>query len=318
MNPLISVVIPSYNHSQFIKSAIESVLNQSFNNFEIIVIDDGSKDDSIEIIKSIKDKRLSLISQENQGAHNAINRGLSLSKGKYLTILNSDDEYLPTRLEVGVSNLDKYPDIGFLATWIEVIDSHGKILGIKQAWTNMTPWVIPKYGESLENLNQFSLNLAASNFISTTSNFVFRKELFNKLKGFYPLRFAHDWDFFLRASTINSGILVSEPLLKYRVHSNNTIKKDPAEMMFEVYWVLIGNIAQLRNKILNFASPLQHFEFNDWLVKLLNSFDDDEILIKLLLLSQNQYNDQNKNYWMDLLNPGNLMRENCICILKKK
>ena len=89
--PLISVVIPAYNHERFVGAAIESVLNQSCSDFELVIVDDGSTDNTAEVIKSYTDKRIHYYYQENQDAFNTINRGISLAKGRYISILNSDD-----------------------------------------------------------------------------------------------------------------------------------------------------------------------------------------------------------------------------------
>lgn len=92
MKPAISVVIPSYNHARYIERAVYSVLHQTFHKIELIVIDDGSRDDSLSRLARIKDSRLKVFSQENQGAHATINRGLHMAREHYLAILNSDDE----------------------------------------------------------------------------------------------------------------------------------------------------------------------------------------------------------------------------------
>ncbi len=96
--PLISVVIPAYNHEKFVGAAIESVLDQSYQNFELIVIDDGSTDLTAKVVQSYKDSRINYLYQDNQDAYNTINRGMRLAKGDFIAILNSDDIYAPNRL----------------------------------------------------------------------------------------------------------------------------------------------------------------------------------------------------------------------------
>jgi len=87
----ISIIIPAYNHEEYITEAINSVLNQSVKDYEIIIINDGSTDSTEQRILSIHDKRIQYISQKNSGAHSAINRGINLAQGEYISILNSDD-----------------------------------------------------------------------------------------------------------------------------------------------------------------------------------------------------------------------------------
>ena len=97
--PLVSVILPAYNHEQFIASAVGSVLSQVYQHWELIVIDDGSTDATWRVLESFTDPRIQLHHQSNQGSHAAINRGIELAKGDYVNILNSDDLYSPDRLE---------------------------------------------------------------------------------------------------------------------------------------------------------------------------------------------------------------------------
>lgn len=96
--PCISVIIPAYNHEPYIAAALQSVLQQTFGDFELIVIDDGSKDNTWYEIQQIVDTRLRAFRQENRGAAATINRGIEMARGRYVTILNSDDVYHPERL----------------------------------------------------------------------------------------------------------------------------------------------------------------------------------------------------------------------------
>src|ERR1700756_4754280 len=105
---MISVVIPSYNHEKFIARCVDSVLAQTYGDWELIVIDDGSRDSSNEMLAAYaaRDSRITHLQQENRGAHATINRGLALAKGDILTILNSDDEFHPNRFERCLAEFD--------------------------------------------------------------------------------------------------------------------------------------------------------------------------------------------------------------------
>jgi glycosyltransferase involved in cell wall biosynthesis len=96
--PDISVIMPAYNHERYVGEAIESVLAQTFEDFEFIIINDGSPDQTENVIQKYADPRIRYYSQENQGAHHALNRGIELSRGEYLSIINSDDLYHRERL----------------------------------------------------------------------------------------------------------------------------------------------------------------------------------------------------------------------------
>jgi glycosyltransferase involved in cell wall biosynthesis len=137
---LVSVIIPSYNHVHYVSEAIGSVLTQSYQDLEVLVIDDGSEDGSPELIAQMDDNRLTLVVQQNQGAHAAINRGLQMAKGEYLAILNSDDVYHPKRLENAIEAFRRDNGVELISTWIDVIDMSGRIVATKKGWENLEPW----------------------------------------------------------------------------------------------------------------------------------------------------------------------------------
>lgn len=108
MKPLVSVVIPMYNRKNTIRRAVESVLDQTYKNIEIIVVDDASTDSSVEIVESIHDDRIRIIRlPNNQGANHARNKGIRAAKGEYLAFQDSDDEWMPTKLEVQIDYVQK-------------------------------------------------------------------------------------------------------------------------------------------------------------------------------------------------------------------
>ncbi len=283
---LLSIVIPSYNHEKYIGEAIQSVVNQKYTNWELIVVDDGSSDHSVEIIRKYVDSRIRLIVQENQGAHNAINRGLSEAKGEYLAILNSDDVYEADRFSAMIFEMEKNSELGFLCSYINVIDSKGKSLGVKQGWKNMEPWLVPHKELSFAATEDFKLNLIMNNFTSTTSNFLFTKALYEQIGGMRNLRFAHDWDFALRAAEAAECKIIEKPLLRYRIHETNTISSDRKWMLFEIAWMWAANLERFYGTIL-FQSP----EYKKDIITLsesLNLQGNDKIfwIIKLFIDSQ--------------------------------
>jgi glycosyltransferase involved in cell wall biosynthesis len=233
---LVSVVIPSYNHASYIPHAVASVLGQTHADLELIVVDDGSTDASADYLRSLRDPRLRLIEQANAGAHHAINRGLAMARGDWLAILNSDDAFHPDRLRQILSfAVERRADL--VTSWIEVIDDQGKVLGIKEGWRNMLPWPIREL-PSAAGEDSFLTNLYFSNFVSTTSNVVFSRHLYDGIGGMRNLRFAHDWDFLLRAASGFRCAQLEAPLVRYRIHGSNTISTNRAWMLFEICWVL--------------------------------------------------------------------------------
>ena len=280
---LISIVIPSYNHEAYIGDAIDSVLKQTYHNLELIVVDDGSEDGSIDIISSYSDPRLKLISQVNHGAHHAINVGLHQAKGDYITILNSDDLYHPDRLKKCVEYLSSHPDISLVSTWINVINQNGSKLGVKHGWKDLDPWYLGDPSISFKKTNDYSLNLLSSNFVSTTSNILFRREVFDKHGGMRNCRFVHDWDFMLRVAAKEECAQIEESLLGYRIHGKNTISSNRAWMMFEICWVLAANIDAYLNNKLVFSGAEHDVNQVDMIFESINFQGNDKLFWLMLL-----------------------------------
>jgi len=239
---LVSIIIPSYNHARFIRSAIGSVLSQSYDRIELIVVDDGSTDESVKYLREIKDPRYSFYCQENKGAHVAINRGLGLAEGEFLAILNSDDVFHPDRIQKLMAEFRKDAAVELLSTWIQIIDADDRECGVKEGWHNLEPWPTAHPELSFQQTDDFGLNLLMGNFVATTGNIVMRRSLYERIGGMRNLRFAHDWDFVLRAAASAKCRLIPEPLLKYRVHDKNTQHTNRAWMLFDICWVLAANL----------------------------------------------------------------------------
>lgn len=122
---LVSVIVPTYNRALFIANAIQSVLNQTYSNFELIIVDDGSTDNTGEVVGQFSDPRIRYVRQENKGRSNARNHALALAKGKYITFLDSDDLYQPDKIELQVAYLDEHPETSMVYTSAYCIDEKG-------------------------------------------------------------------------------------------------------------------------------------------------------------------------------------------------
>jgi glycosyltransferase involved in cell wall biosynthesis len=223
--PLISVVIPSFNHDQFVRQAIESVAAQTYRHIELVIVDDGSTDDSVRVIEHVlRDASFSRVvfkQHTNMGAPVTIDRGVTLSTGDYVAVLNSDDWYEPRRLELMLRAIDPAVDDAFGFSAVDFVATGPD--AARSATTKCEPpdwyrralWIAglcPTAGFAL---------LAASLTVST-SNFFFSRSLFEKLQGFHPqLALAHDWDFVLRALFYCEPSFVPVPLLSYRFHNTN-------------------------------------------------------------------------------------------------
>jgi glycosyltransferase involved in cell wall biosynthesis len=236
--PLVSVVIPAYNHERWIAATLESVFNQTLTDFELIVVDDGSKDRTAEIVGRFSDKRLKLVKQENRGTAAAVNRGLGLSRGRYVAILNSDDLFKPERLAVLVELLESHPENLIAFSRVSLINAEGAELEDEApecTWLRSAEADYQKSGDLL-------LSLLRDNFVCTSSNFFFRRRLLFEIGHFRDLRYVNDLDFLVRSLSRCQGVLCGRELLAYRQHGDNTISErkfeKEADFVLEVAWVL--------------------------------------------------------------------------------
>ncbi len=212
MSPKVSVIVPVYNAEKFLGETVESILEQTYQDFEIIIVNDGSTDKSAEIIKSLDDERIICIYQKNQGVSAARNKAILQSRGEYIALLDHDDLWLPEKLEKQIPVLDGNSEVGLVYSDCYCVDIKEKV--IERAFEQTKPFrgaVLPE--------------LFLSNFIPCLTA-VIRKTVFEKAGLFDPkFTIAEEYDFFLRAAKNCKIEYVDLPLAKYRVHEGN-ISKD--------------------------------------------------------------------------------------------
>jgi glycosyltransferase involved in cell wall biosynthesis len=304
--PKVSVVIPSYNHAAYITDAVASVLSQSERDLELIVVDDGSSDDTLAILQRVSDERFRVIPQANQGAHAAINRGLREATAEYLAILDSDDAYHPNRLEKALAIMENDADTGLVGSHIEIVDSQNRRLGIKHGYRDCPPWVLQSPQRSFRAGQDLRAALLTENYWSTTSNFVFRRTTYMQVGEFRPLRYAHDWDFALRMARLTRLALVPEPLVRYRVHETNTIRTNHPVMIFEICWCLAVHLPRHARDPWFAEAPIATRA--DQLLHSIYAFGMERILTCLLLLKPADDSETE----LSLLDPENATRARCI------
>ncbi len=208
---LVSVITPAYNAQDFIGQTIESVINQTYPHWEMLIVDDGSTDGTRgEVQKYLNDNRIKYLYQENQERSAARNNGIRHSSGKYVAFLDADDLWLPDKLRVQVEYLEKHPDVGLCFTGKKCIDGGGRSVDVH----SFVP-VVAK--------DQL-YHLMTGNFISILTvmvpRFVFDKVgLFDET---LPVFGAEDWDMWLRIVWRYPIHFINQPLALYRVHDSGT------------------------------------------------------------------------------------------------
>lgn len=160
--PKVSIVIPLYNKGPYIHRALTSILNQTIKNFEVIVVDDGSTDNSAETVRKMNDPRIRLIRQRNQGVSAARNRGVSESTTDFIAFLDADDEWMPSHLETMMRLREKYPEAGMYATGYRICMPDGKL-----RWPVFKDIPAPPWEGLLSNY--FTISALGENPVTSTS-----------------------------------------------------------------------------------------------------------------------------------------------------
>lgn len=221
---LVSIVMPAFNHEKYVGMAVESVLNQSYKNIELIVIDDGSTDRTGEVVQSYKDPRLKYVYQENQDAYNALNQGLRMANGDFISILNSDDMYSKNRLK-RLLKIGRKTKAACIFTDVQPISETGDQINDPDHWWNIWHQKNRSYYFQCGDLY---IAFLKGNFMVTTSNLFIRKDAVKKIGNFCSLRYLHDYDYIFRvmlAFPHKVVYLQDEKELYYRLHGDNTLSE---------------------------------------------------------------------------------------------
>ncbi len=205
--PEVSIIMPVYNGSKYVAKAIESILGQTFTNFEFLIIDNASEDNTLEIISSFKDPRIKLIKNpRNLHLIKSLNIGLEISRGKYVARMDHDDISLPRRLEVEHNFLEQHPTVAIVGTWSIIIDG------------NDTPIKIHK-NPTGSNVIKYELLFGNT---TTHPSIMMRKDIIIEAKG-YDEKWLNTEDYNLYSRVIQSHEIanIPEPLLYYRTHGSS-------------------------------------------------------------------------------------------------
>ena len=257
----ISVIMSVYNSEKWLKKSILSILNQTYSDFEFIIVNDGSTDNSLSIIKSLQksDKRIKLINQHNTGLTKSLNRAISISKGNLIARIDADDISLPTRL----------------MSQFKLMSCNDKI-GL--CYTNYTE--IDEMGEKIRNLNlTFSFNKIKKNLsnginVIPHSSVMYRKSIFSKLGG-YRERFikSQDIDLWLRMMTITKFSLIKgPPKVLIRRHNQSITYKE-----FDLYsYISVLSFMIRKNSLIDpvSLSEKEYKVFFNWIISFLDSTNE--------------------------------------------
>src|SRR5919199_1822189 len=236
--PIVSVIIPVYNGEKTIGETIESVLKQTFTDFEVLVIDDGSQDSTLEVINTIQDSRLKVFSYPNTGVSASRNRGLTQATGELISFLDADDLWTPDKLEAQVKALQDNSQAAVAYSWTDWIDSSGQFLR--------------SGGHITVNGNAYE-TLLLRDFVESGSNPLIRRQALEEVGTFdESLAFAEDWDLWLRLAARYEYVAVPSPQILYRI--------SPDSASFNVWKMEAGSLKVIERHFAQAPESLQHLK----------------------------------------------------------
>lgn len=222
--PLVSVLVPAYNHEQYVEETLQSVVDQTYENIELIVINDGSTDRTGGVIEEFIERnpgfRITYLEQTNEGICKTLNRGLKYAKGKYVALLSSDDIWTPYKIVKQVQLMERNDNIGL------VFSDHyflrvREITNIRA--TDYKPNIRRCFIKSIQNVNMYEMLMTED--IIPALTVLMRRDCVDKLGGFDAELSAEDFDMWLRMAKEFPIAYIDEPLAYYRIHETNVSNK---------------------------------------------------------------------------------------------
>lgn len=295
--PLLSVVMPVYNGERFLNKAIESILNQSFGEFEFIIINDGSTDNSQKIIESYTDNRIKAIKKQNTGLIDTLNMGISASTGEWIARMDADDISYPTRFEEQLKFIQD--DIAVIGSQACLIDEFDNICG-ETRFDCENDKIRKKLGQYKSNIIHPSV--------------IINKSMINRVGGYDPkMHVAEDYDLWLRISRIGKIINVNKKLIGLRKHTGNI---SVTKLETSINNGLVSFAYHCRSGSSNIVSETEYYRLYNKVTKIDKSFR------KIYQKFENhkvQYNNSTKfkKYLYVILNSNFIMEFFTVKLLKK-
>lgn len=214
--PLVTVIIASYNHAPYIEASVRSVLQQTYANIELLVVDDGSTDGSVELLQALQTEAgFDFVAQANKGLSRTLNEAIARAKGSLIVPFGSDDIMFAHRIATQVAYLDGKPEVGICSANIEIIDQHGHVMCAREQRKRNLPFRRLDFDDLF--LDRKPGPMAAT--------LMFRIEALEKVGGFDPdIRLE---DLYIELKVAHAGYFIDvlgEPLAQYRKHATNTYK----------------------------------------------------------------------------------------------
>jgi len=307
MIPKISVIMPVYNAENFLKDSIESILNQTFKNFEFLIINDGSTDKSLKIINSYKDKRIKVINQKkNRGVAFCMNFGIKTALGEYIARMDADDISAGSRIKMQIDFLEKNKNIDVCGSWAEII-------------SKKTIWRYPVSGKDIRSNLFFNSSII-------NSSFTVRKSKLLKYKILYDNDFIHaeDFEFWTRAIDKLTFYNIPKVLLKYRINESSLRRKEKEINKRYIEKIYLKNFNKIGLKLIEREKIIIDFLINNKLkIKKYDIVIIKNLLLKIINNNKNlkiypekEFNDAAGYYW-HLLMKNNLNFLNIKCFFSK-
>jgi len=236
--PIISVIIPVYNGEKTIHETINSVLNQTISDFELLIINDGSQDSTLKIVSTIQDSRLKVFSYFKAGVSASRNRGLAQATGEFISFIDADDLWTPDKLETQLKVLQENPKAAVAYSWTDWIDESSQIIG---------------KGSYITQEGEVFAKLLLNDFVANGSNCLIRRQALIEVGSFdESLAHGEDWELWLRLAARYEFVAVSSPQILYRISSKSA--------SFDVWKMEAGSLQIIEKAYAIAPESLQHLK----------------------------------------------------------